>query len=248
MRRKNKRDRWAGNTIVTAAAVVLLSGCASQPLSSHRGDPHYTEAGFFDLHVCHWPEQPLFFMALFSTPRYADVGRIEVLRPDGAPLGELDLARYRMLRKAGQPEKRVFIHHLPVPPDAPEGWYNARILLKDGTQYSARDYVRITAMPQANGFDPPSGAEGIVVPTQLRWSPIAGARHYQVYIRDAWDEGQLLYTSPLLNSPQLQLPPGLLKPGGLYRWRVHARDVNEHPEVGDFNHGSLSVEASFSTQ
>ncbi len=51
----------------------------------------------------------------------------------------------------------------------------------------------------------------------------------------------------MLTQPRLVLPRGLLKPGGIYAWRVHARDVNENILLGDFNHGSLSAEIQFTT-
>ena len=42
------------------------------------------------------------------------------------------------------------------------------------------------------------------------------------------------------------LPAGLLEKGGYYSWIVHARDLNEHFMLGDFNHGSLSATVNFS--
>jgi hypothetical protein len=50
----------------------------------------------------------------------------------------------------------------------------------------------------------------------------------------------------MLPKPELKLKPGLLKPGGYYSWRVHARDSNGNVLLGDFNHGSLSTPITFS--
>ena len=66
-----------------------------------------------------------------------------------------------------------------------------------------------------------------------------------MFIRDLWKEKDI-YTSELLDKPELLLPKGLLKAGGYYAWRVHARDVNEHALLGDFNNGSLTSHVTFS--
>lgn len=230
------------------AAVLGLAGLAAAcarpgpPVEPRAADPHYTQAGFFDMHVCHWPDRPVFFMFVFSTTRYREVERVSVFYPDGRPLADLDLERYRIINKPGRPEKRVFITQLPLPAGAPDGWYHANIVLKDGRIYRARDRVAIKVLPLAAGLAPPNSTAETPPPTVLRWEPVPGATHYQVYIKDMWNGGQEIFSSKVLNAPQLVLPPDLLKPGGYYRWRVNARDVHEHPELGDFNHGSLSEE------
>ena len=86
------------------------------------------------------------------------------------------------------------------------------------------------------------------IPTQLSWDPAPGAGYYQVFIRDLWNEDRLIFSSKLLEEPVVQLPAGLLEKGGYYSWIVHARDLNEHFMLGDFNHGSLSPVVTFSIQ
>jgi hypothetical protein len=86
------------------------------------------------------------------------------------------------------------------------------------------------------------------IPTQLSWDPAPGAGYYQVFIRDLWNEDRLIFSSKLLAEPLVQLPAGLLEKGGYYSWIVHARDLNEHFMLGDFNHGSLSPVVTFSIQ
>jgi len=218
----------------------------SEPAIVAETDPHYTAAGFFDMHVCNWPDRPPFFMILFSTVRYSEVESIAVFRPDGQALTHLDPARYRLIQRPGKPEKRVFITQLTLPPDAADGWYSARIMLKNGKRYLAKDFVIIYTMAQVNSMLPADGAEEIAMPAELSWEAIPGARFYQVYIKDAWNDGKLIYTSKLLDTPRLVLPANLLQAGGLYTWRVQARDVDENVLLGDFNHGSLSREAQFS--
>jgi hypothetical protein len=204
------------------------------------GDPHYNKIGFFDIHVCNWPDQPLFFLTLFSTKSYSDVARVEVFLPDGRPLGELDLERYRIINKKGEREKRVFIGQIPMPDKAPDGWYSAKVALKNGAVHHAKDYVIIHKMPLPSGMQPPHEADNVPVPKKLIWDPVEGAAHYKVFIRDLWEGGRTVHESKLLTKPYLSLPPGLLKPGGMYSWRVHARDVDGNVLLGDFNHGSLS--------
>jgi hypothetical protein len=209
-------------------------------------DPHYTPAGFFDIHVCNWPGRPLFFMPLFSTERYSEIQSVEVFTPNGNRLTELDLERYRIMKRDKKPEKRVYIQQLDVPPGAMDGWYSARIRLADGEVFIAKDYVIVHELPQAGGQRPANDEELAEIPARLSWQPVTGANFYQVFIRDLWNEDKLIYSSELLLAPELALPPGLLHRGGLYSWVIHARDTNSHILLGDFNHGSLNAPAEFS--
>lgn len=234
-----------------AAMAVLVSACsftahAEQIIAPKGDDPHHSDVGFFDIHVCNWPNRLLFFMSLFSTTRFSEIEAIEVLMPDGKLLGKMDLSKYRLVIKQGKPEKRVFISQTNIPANAPNDWYSARITMKDGKKYSARDYVSIETMPIAAKLIPPANAENIPLPKELSWPAVAGAKYYQVYIKDLWDGERVIHTSGFLDQPRIQLPPGLIVPGGWYSWRVHARDVNEDKKLGDFNHGSLGAEQQFS--
>ena len=67
-----------------------------------------------------------------------------------------------------------------------------------------------------------------------------------MFIRDIWNDGELIHSSKLLDRPEVVLPEGLLEPGGYYSWIVHARNTNEDVKTGDFNHGSLNKPATFS--
>lgn len=235
--------------LALATGIWLASLCGRADAGDGRdttADPHYTTAGFFDIHVCNWPDRPLFYMALFSTTHFEELGEVEVDDPDGRALGKLDLTKYRLVLEKGKPEKRVFISQLPIPADAHEGWYQARITLKNGKTVIGQDYVVIKTMPQPSGFNPADKAEIPDVPEQLRWNPVPGAQFYQVTIKDAWADDKVILTSKLLDEPRLALPPGMLQKGGYYSWRVHARDINEDVKLGDFNYGTLGRELEFS--
>ncbi len=233
-----------------AATIALLCALGAPPSAradvAKPADPHYTPAGFFDLHVCHWTDRPMFFLVVFSTERFSEVRRVDVIRPDGGALMSMNLARHRVVPQKDGPEKHAFIEQFLLPPDATDGWYTARITLANGERHSARDYVILHTMAIPTGLTPPDGAQNVPVPAVLQWNPVPGASHYKVYIQDMW-EGTLIHESKLLASPRLDLPPGLIKPGGDYIWRVHARDVDGSVLLGDFNHGSFTGEIRFST-
>jgi hypothetical protein len=218
---------------------------ASAEQTAHHEDPHYNEAGFFDIHVCNWPGRRLFFMPLFSTEHADALHSIEIFTPRNRPLLQLDLQRYRTISRKDQPDKRAIINQVDVPHNATDGWYNARINLDDGRTLTAKDYVVISRLAQAGGQVPADDAE-VALPAALRWEPVPGVRFYQVFIRDLWNDNQLIYTSKLLNSPELELPPGLLQPGRYYSWIIHSHDTNEDAMLGDFNHGSLNRAVTFS--
>jgi len=235
------------------AAIWKLAACLLLPAflqpgkvnASDNADPHYGPAGFFDIHVCNWPERPLFFMPLFSTERYAEVQSVRVFTPGGELLTELDLERYRTIKRDKKPEKRVFIKQLDVPSGAANGWYTARTTLANGEVYTTQDYVILHSLPQAGDQAPAHEEEVAEIPEKLSWEAVPGANFYQVFIRDLWNEDKLIYTSELLTRPELVLPPDLLHRGGMYSWVIHARDTNSHILLGDFNHGSLNKSVTF---
>jgi hypothetical protein len=229
---------------ILLAVVMMATGSHAAP--EKAGDPHYSGAGFFDIHVCNWPDRRLFLMALFSTTRFSEIKQIEVFNPAGDLLVELDLNHYRTLRREKKPDKRVFLKQVDVTPAATSGWYSARITLTDNEVFTAKDYVIIYKLQQAGGQSPANEAELAEVPARLTWEPVPGASYYEVYIRDLWDDDRLVYTSDLLSKPEIELPPGVLKKGGTYSWTIHARDTDSHVLLGDFNHGSMSTPATFS--
>lgn len=230
------------------SSISVMASETPKPLADtkHSKDPHYTSTGFFDIHVCNWPDRELFFMPLFSTFNYDEITDIKVQRPDGTVLMSLNLKNFKIFKPEGKPEKHVFMSQMDVPEGAVDGWYSATISLADGSQVSAKDYVIISRLPRASGINPPDGAEQIAVPKKLTWNAI-GEGFYQVFIRDTWDDGKLIYSSKLLSKPELTIPAGLLEHDGLYSWQIHARDINEDVVLGDFNKGSLSQVATFST-
>ena len=226
-----------------AAGLCLWPSMASA--GPKPGDKHYNKIGFFDIHVCNWPDQPLFLMPLVSTAHYKDIEKVDVFYPDGRQLAELDLSRFRTIEPKNGPKKQVFINQLGLPDDAVEGWYSARIKLKNGETHTASDYVVPSKLGRAGGHKP--GHEETVPspPEKLTWDRVPGANYYQVFIRDQWEDNKLVYSSKLLDKPELPLPPGLIEDGGYYAWLVHARDINEDIILGDFNSGSLSRQVTF---
>lgn len=205
-----------------------------------KGNPHYNKIGFFDMHVCNWPNQPLFFLSLFSTTKYNAIKKIEVFDNHHRLLGQLNLNKYRVdMLKNPTREKHVFINHLAIPKTSGNGWYSSRVYLKDGSVYSAKDYVIIYKMERATGLRPAENETLKTLPTTFRWLPIPGAKYYRIFIKDIWSD-KTIYKSEFLTKPELTLPKNILKHDGDYCWRVHARDTNESVLLGDFNHGSLT--------
>jgi hypothetical protein len=223
------------------ATSCLLSGTA---YAGNEGDPHYTRAGFFDVHVCNWPENPRFLMALFSTLHFDAVARVSVFAPDGRFVGDLDLTQFRAFKTRSGQSKRVYLAHFDLPEKAIDGWYRAEVSLSDGSRVEARDYVVHHFMAHPTGPRPVPEASDVPASTELRWDPIPGARYYEAFVRDVW-AGNEATASGLLTEPHWTPPPGVLQAGGTYVWRIHARDSDGNVLLGDFNHGSLSPEMLF---
>ena len=234
-------------TIWTFSVLSVSTGHAAEVKTmSTTSDPHYTDGGFFDVHVCNWPDRPLFFLTLWSTTRYKSLVKVEIFDPKGRKLGELDLNKYRLLKQKNKPDKRVFIKQFEIPKDFGDGIYTAKATFMDKKVYVAKDYVILESMQRATNPYPANNEKNVSVTAIFKWDPVPGAQYYQVFLKDTW-KGETIYTSDFLSEPKLKLPKGLLQPDGLYEWRIHARDTNGHTLLGDFNHGSLSENIGFST-
>ena len=236
----------ANRLVFIFAALICAVSAAAQTLSVENTDPHYTEIGFFDIHLCNWPDRPPFYMALFSSTQYQNIVGVRVYLPDGKPLGELDMTRYRTVALPGKPEKHVFIAHLPLPDKATDGWFSATVNTRDGREISAKDYVVHTLLHIARETVPANEHEVPYPPHELTWTSVPGAIHYTVTLRDVWDDNREILASEVVPAPGIPVPPGLLRKGGRYDWVIHARDSNGGLLLGDFNHGSVSAPQIFS--
>jgi hypothetical protein len=226
--------------------LAVFSMPAASETKKHPNDPHYIQVGFFDLHVCNWHDRKPFFLAVFSSYQYDQVKSVSVYTPNDKKVGRFDLNRFRIVEKKGKPRKKVFLTQMPLTNPVQNGWYRAEIQMKDGSSYMAKDLVHISIMPLANNRSPADDARDISNRSEFSWDPVPGAKYYKVYIRDLWDGERIIHSSKLLRQPRYVIPANVLQPGGFYSWRIHARDTNEDPEVGDFNHGSLTDAIEFS--
>jgi hypothetical protein len=248
--------RWPARPVALAVFALGLAGAgptsawAGEPVVvlPPRPDPHYTGVGFFDIRICNWPERARFMQVLFSTTKYDVVRKVDVLDPDGRLVGTFGLGQYRLIKEKDGSEKRVFIVSFPLDPGAKAGWYTGRITLADGTVHLAKDRVMLKSLPIAGNPQPAADAEDVDAPRQLSWDAVPGAKAYQVFLHDIWEGEAIILRSPHLTQNRVEIPAGLLKPGGYYMWRVHARDVDEDVELGDFDHGSLTPYFKFSVR
>lgn len=228
--------------------MLLCLGLLPQVLAGTQNpDPHYTEAGFFDIHICNWPDRPPFIMALFSTLFFDNVAKVSVYMPSGELLGDLDPTRFRSFKNKEGKDKRAFITHFDLPAKTTDGWYKAVIAMKDGRAIEAKDFVIHTLMPLPTGMQPAADTKDVPLPGELRWDKIPGATHYQIFVYDKLED-QRIFSSPVITETAFKLPAGLLQAGGLYGWKVNARDVHEHILLGDFNHGTTGAESLFTVQ
>lgn len=234
--------------LVTA---FLTSSCVTNSSESSeekiKRDSHYTSAGFFDLHVCNWPDQPLFFLAVFSTSSYDEIETVTVFRPNGSKVGSFKMGNFKVKKLKNNKQKHIYIDRFATNTNEIDGWYKAVIQLAGGETIIARDYINIKKMPVVKVVAPNNSLESIQIPEVLLWQAIPEAKYYKITIRDMWEDGKVIHSSPLLQHNKYNLPKGLLKPGGWYTWAIHARDVNEDLLLGDFNHGSLTSPLAFLT-
>lgn len=251
MERNYGQSGWKAHILLLVMfALVPVAGWGASPVivPPPEPDPHYTEIGFFDIRICHWPDRPPFMQVLFSTTKYDVVRDVEVLNPDGRRIARVAFDRYRLIKQKDGSEKRVFITPFPLTPDAKGGWYTGRITTVKGKVYLAKDLVTIKTLPIARNLKPVTDSENISLPSHLSWDPVPGAKAYQVFVHDIWEGETLIFRSPHLSESRVKLPEMLLKRDGYYMWRVHARNVDEDIDFGDFNHGSLTPFSKFSVK
>lgn len=182
--------------ILTAAPVTHAApGDLIEPDSD---DPHKAPLGYWDIHVCNWPDRPPFYLTIFKTEHYDQLQSIEVFTPDGKSVGFFEMEKFLDFQRNGKQPLRVLLTHMLLPPEEPEGWFTAIITGKDGRRYLVKDYLVMNIMARAENQEPPHESE-VEVPWELNWSPVPGAKHYRVWIRDLWDNGKQIYRSGLLN-------------------------------------------------
>lgn len=209
-----------------------------------NADPHRSQLGFFDIHICNWPNRTNYFKALFGTEKYDQISSMDIFTPENKLLVRLDKNKFRTLKRKNKPNKKVFIVDLDVPNTATTGWYSIRVKTKKGEEYEAKDYVVVNRLKRASDMQP-NRDKRYPMPITLNWKKIVGAQVYQVFVRDEWT-GKLVFKTKLISENKVTIPIGKLESGGDYSWRVHSRDVNEHVLLGDFNMGSMSEHAVFS--
>ena len=236
----------ASGLLVSVLTLIPVVTNADAGNADHPNDSHYTESGFFDIHVCNWPDREPFYLALYSTRQFKHLKSVELMNVRGEKFASLNLSKFMIVKADNKPEKRVFMTQIPRPKNDSDGWFSARITLNNNIVHKAKNRVKQGVLPKAQNLLPAQGSDLIDMPKVLRWSAVEGALYYQVYIKDKWGKDELIFTSNLLTEPELMIPEGIFEHGGLYSWRVHARDVNEDIELGDFNMGSLSSWQEFS--
>ena len=207
-------------------------------------DPHYNQIGFFDIHICNWPERPYYFKIIFSSEYFDRIKTMDVHMPDNQLLVSLDKSKYRTLKRRNKPDKRVYILDIDVPDSATAGWYKINITTDDGATFQAQDYVIMSRLEKTTEMYPSSDNDEFDLPVTLKWKPVPGSKYYQTFVRDAWTE-ILVFKSKLIDTPEITIPDDRLEPGGHYYWTVHSRDTNEHVLLGDFHMGSMSNKTYF---
>ena len=220
-----------------------ISASAVEPDEVHD-DPHYNSIGFFDIHICNWPQRPHFFKVLFSSEKYDQIETMTVFTPDNQSLVKLDHSKFKLLKRKNKPEKRVYMLDIDVPEHATTGWYKIDVTTKSGETYHAKDYVIMNKLERISEMTPTNDDTISQLPLTLKWKPVAGSQYYQVFVRDEWT-GSLIYSSKLLTDAEATIPVEKLEAGGYYSWSVHARDTNGHVLLGDFHMGSISKKLFF---
>ncbi len=231
-------------TLIILTSIFTQSTLIAEVSRVVDKDPHYNQIGFFDIHLCNWPERPNFFKVLFSSEKYKQIDSMNIYTPDEKLLISLDKQNFKTMKRKNKPDKRLYMVDIDVPDIASTGWYRIDVKTNTGKVHSAEDYVVMTRLDKVTEMQPSGEDKEFSIPINLQWTPVPGAQFYQVFVRDAWT-GKMVYQSKLINTNKIKIPDEKLVPGGYYSWAVHARDTNEHILLGDFHMGSISNKIFF---
>jgi len=180
----------------------------------------------------------MFLMALFSTTKFA-TSRASSVAPNGAPLGDLDMTRFRLGHKPGEPEKAVLSATSRT--DAKNGCTAPASRLRDGSTRR-----RATWSPSARSHRhgmKRQGAENIPVPASSAGTPFPGRfyRFHQGHVgRREGDPRLGAAQGARLVLPKGSFQPVASTPGASTPRRERA------PRAGRLQRRSLSAEAGFS--
>ena len=84
--------------LLLACSMLIQSDLTAEESIKLSKDPHYNQVGFFDIHLCNWPERPNYFKILFSSEKYQQIESMDVYTPDEKLLANLDKTKYRTLK------------------------------------------------------------------------------------------------------------------------------------------------------
>lgn len=230
-------------TILMFSSVFLNSALYADEAPVLNKDPHINALGFFDIHICNWPERPNYFKVLFETEKYQHIDSMSVYTPDDKLLVTLDKTKFLTQKRKFRPEKRFFILDIDVPDFATTGWYTIDVKTKNGKSFRAKDYVIMSRLERVSKMTPANDIE-VRLPVTLQWKTVLGAYYYQVFVRDAWTD-ELVYSSNTIETNAVIIPNNRLEAGGYYYWTVNARDLKGSILLGDFHMGSMSDKAFF---
>lgn len=238
----NMKISW----IVFALSIQFSTGVQSEELvPPDKLDFHKTELGIWDIHVCNWPDRPPFYLSTFITEKFDEIDNIEVFDPAGKNVGSLDLEKFLTVKREEKPDLRIYVTQLPMAEGEPSGIFSAQITTANNKRLLANDYLVMAVMDRISVVSPVNGAE-VSIPWELSWTPPKGAQYHRVWIKDMWNDGKQIFDSGYFQGSAVEIAEGLLEPGGLYQWRIHSRDTQDHILLGRFNHGSLTDWMEFS--
>lgn len=231
-------------TVLMLSSLFMINALYADEAPELKQDPHINALGFFDIHICNWPQRPNYFKVLFNTEKYQYIDSMSVYTPEDKLLVTLDKTKFKTLKRKYRPDKRIYILDIDVPEFATTGWYKIDVKTKNGKSFQAKDYVIMSRLERVSKMTPSGEDIEVRLPVTLQWKTVPGAYYYRVFVRDAWTD-ELVYSSNTIEKNAIRIPKNRLETGGYYYWSVNSRDLNGHILLGDFHMGSMSEKAFF---
>lgn len=120
--------------------------------------------------------------------------------------------------------------------EIPSGIYKAKVVSISGSSITESDTINASFLPLATITYPSNNATNIPSMLTLKWTRVAGASHYRVFLWDITSNSPIYwdYHSSMImqtNFTSFALPKGVLKPNHRYTMKIQARFGNQDTDA-----------------
>jgi len=137
--------------------LMIAAGSGYAENAEHPGDSHYNDVGFFDIHLCNWPDRAPFYLAVFSTRQFNDLKSVDLLNARGEQFASLDLSKYKVSHTNDKAEKRIYMSQIQRTANYVDGWFSAKISIAEQDAHTEKLALSTGCCQGLKVFSPRTG-------------------------------------------------------------------------------------------